>query len=167
MAERQGVAAAYQKGGLVLIVPVAKLATRPDENGMYRSAGYTMIENECRLVRLQETTLAGRALREILLESPILPMEEAPSAYDPEFNARLARRLGLRADRSPYAGMKSCDVERKLDEVSMLPLRKLHGGGFEGFTGVWEKGHEDVHVRWSDTDEALGLALQECLARCL
>jgi hypothetical protein len=63
--------------------------------------------------------------------------------------------------------MRSCDVDRRLDEVRLRPMRKLHGGGFEGFTGVWEKGHEDVHVRWSDTDEALGLALQECLARCL
>jgi hypothetical protein len=73
MAERQGSVAVYQKGALALIAPVATLKVNPDEQGIWSSAQYVVIEGDCRLVRLRETMEAGRALRTVLLESPLLP----------------------------------------------------------------------------------------------
>lgn len=167
MAELQGRASLYIRGGRALICPVSTYAVDPDEDGLWRSGGDILIDGDCRLADLTKTELLGAQLRHVLNESPIWQVEQAPTEWDREFDRKLARWFGLSPMRSPYSGMKGCSASRRLDQVGLDPLRRTHGGGFEGFTGVWVKGHEDVHVRWSDTDEALGLALQECIARCL
>jgi hypothetical protein len=63
--------------------------------------------------------------------------------------------------------MKSFNADLALDTIELVPLRREHGGYFTGFTGVWVKGHEDILVPNDLDDEGLGLAVQECLRRCL
>ena len=167
MSTKQGYVSVYSLPKVIVLAPCTNFMLDPDENGLFKPNGNVQLECGVEVVRGGKADELGQALRRALdatiFETPRYPDEE----LDARFPADLARLFGLRTDRSPYAGMKSCEVERRLDAVTMSPMRKLHGGTFEGFTGVWVKGHEDVRVRWSDTDEALGLALQECIARCL
>lgn len=155
----------------MLIRPSEIYMANQQPDGLWNAGGDVIIEYGYERAPLADATALGRALRVVLDTSPIIPApKKSPNFYRegiPEFNRDLARLFGLNGNRSPYAGMKGCEVERRLDEVTMYPMRKLHGSAWEGFKGLFRKGHEDVRVRYSADDEALELALQECLTRCL
>jgi hypothetical protein len=136
---------------------------------LWRGGGEILIESpHCEVVGLSDAVSIGRAMKRVLDVSPLLdPDDPIDGMSADEFNGRLAAYFGLNPKRSPYAGMKSCSVDRALDEIELRPLRREHGGRFTGFTGIWAKEHQNIVVPNDIDDEGLGLAVQECVRRCL
>ena len=166
--EAQGYATIYNVRDIALVVQGGTFKVRPEEQGLWRGGFNILLEADPILVGLADRRAMGAAVRKTLLASPLLDPEQPQ--YNPtekDFNLILATKLGLSPTKSPYAGMKSCSVDRWINDITLVPFRREHGGYFRAFTGVWVKGHEKIVVSAEIDDEGLGVAVQECLNRCI
>lgn len=139
-----------------------------DEDGIWR--GLRLADEEafrCRASLSDRDGDLGHAVREALLRSRLNMPREWADAHMSEgrYNDQLALAFGLSSRRNLYSGMRNFQVEWAASLVTLMPMRRRHGGSFEGFPSFMHD-HEDIVVPFAADDADLGLAMRECLWRC-
>jgi hypothetical protein len=159
MATDYGSAEVKQRGGDILIVAQAML-------GAGRITDWDTFK-ECVSVADIDANL-GATLRLCLLRSRKMPSEWMRAHMgSPDYNERLARAFGLKSSKSLFPGMKNVSAELDAGRLVLGPSRNRRGGRFDGFEVGMDRGHEDLTLPFSATNEEVGLALREALRRCL
>jgi len=156
MADNEGYATAFARRDKVFVYTMAALVN-----------GHTSDwENFGALHELgDEDRVLGASVRKALLkynQTPVAMRDYAPGGH----NLALARQMGLRSASTLYTFSRYCSLGYALSQVTFTPWRRRFRG-FEPFSEAYRSGHEEIVLPFDCTDEKLGAALRECIARCL
>lgn len=166
--KRQGAATAYVRKEKVHICATATAKGWRDGEGLWRGL---LIDDPTTFSELLDLSVEddrlGQVVMDALNQSRVIPQPRGtPRESVQALNLALAQSFGLKSASNLYGGMKCVNVHWLGETTTLTPTRHVRASDFQGFSEN-QSGHERIVVRFDADASAFGIALRECVARCL